>query len=120
MKVPSDPSEAQQRLAQRFGYSGLFSHRTTLQEAHNDALSMIEGAYSLTPWHARTALQLTINTNALLMAQRIKVVDELRELARATQAFVIDGSKSERRRRAMLDGVESALKHAQETFGDES
>ncbi len=48
-----------------------------------------------------------------------EVVNELRELARATEAYCIQDSRSSARRAAMIQGAKDALINAQEAFGDE-
>ncbi len=48
------------------------------------------------------------------------VVQELRELARATHAYMVDDSRSLRRRQAMLEASTEALQHADKVFGLET
>ena len=70
--------------------------------------------------HALTALMLAVNTNALIAAQQREVINELRELARATQSYCEQDSNSSRRRVAMIQGAKDALINAQDVFGDET
>ncbi len=116
-----DGSEINEKRAVRFGYMGLFSHRDTLQEAHDSALSMIEGAIPKAAQpHAITAVMLVQNTYALIRAEQHEVINELRELARATEAYCIQDSRSSRRRADMIQGCKDALINAQDVFGDET
>ncbi len=115
-----DGSELNEGRATRFGYMGLFAHRDSLREAMDDAMSMIEGSYPKGErGAAMTALMITINTYALLMAEQRVVVNELRELARATEAYCIQDSRSSARRAAMIQEAGDALVNAQDVFGDE-
>ena len=50
---------------------------------------------------------------------QLDVVNELREMARATQSFLEDGSQSHRRADALREGAMAALRHAEDQFGPE-
>lgn len=52
--------------------------------------------------------------------EQTESVRELRELARATRAYIIQNSRSVRRKQAMLEDADITLAHAQEAFGDEN
>lgn len=107
------------RCAAKFGYIGLFAHRKTLQKATNDAVTMIESIDGRERGIAMTAMMIVLNTTAITRAQQLEVVNELRELARATKAYCIEDSRSMRRQDAMITGAEAALEHAEEVFGPE-
>ena len=116
-----DGSSFNEERSKQFGYVGLFSHRDSIQEAHDDALSMIENAVPKeVQAHALTAVMLVQNTNALIMGEQRDVINELRELARATEAYCIQDSRSSARRAAMIQGCKDALINAQDVFGDET
>ncbi len=108
--------------AAQFGYMGLFDHRDTLQEALDNATNMISAMHE-DGAPAMVALMVFVNTNALMLAkqgqQKDAVVGELRELARATLAYCEQGSRSIRRRAAMIKGAHEALDHAEKEFGPE-
>lgn len=105
------------KVAVRFGYIGLFSHRSSLQKAIDGSMAMIETMEEKAL--AMTAMAIVLNTTALIRAQQLGVVNELRELARATTAYCVEDSRSGRRRDAMISGAEEALRNAEEVFGPE-
>ncbi len=110
------PQELAEKAAQ-FGYIGLFAHRETLQKAYDASMAIIEACDDKAA--ACTALMICMNTGALLKARQVDTIDELRELARATVAFIEQGSNSDRRRQALVEGARTALIHAEEQFGPE-
>lgn len=115
-----DGSELNGKRSRRFGYVGLFAHRDSIQEAHDGALSMIEGAIPKdVQAHALTAMMIVQNTYALILGEQREVINELRELARATRAYCVQDSRSSRRRAVMIKETEDALINAQDVFGDE-
>lgn len=116
-ELPVTIPEELAKKAVRFGYLGVFSHRKTLQDAYNAAMDIINNMDEKAA--ACTAMMLVMNTNALGKAQQVDVVDELREMARATKAYIEDGSRSQRRADALLEGARTALEHAEEQFGPE-
>ncbi len=115
-----DGSELNERRAARFGYVGIFAHRDSRHEAYDDAMHMVNGNYAHNDrLSAITALMLVINTNALILAEQREVINELRELARATQAYCEQDSRSSARRAAMIQGAKDAIINAQDVFGAE-
>ncbi len=111
------PEELAQK-ALRFGYSGIFSHRKDLQEAYDAGMDIVNKS-GADKAMVCTAMMLVLNTTALIRAQQTEVVDELRELARATQAYIEQGSQSQRRADTMLAGAKIALARAEKHFGPE-
>ncbi len=107
------PNKELQQEAQQYGYIGLFSHRDSIQEAYDYSASVAK-AEENTP-AILTAIHVLLNTSALRFAEAVRVIEELEEMARATRSFLEDNARigSQRRRKAMLDGVTSALKAAE-------
>ena len=116
-ELPEVISVELSKKAARFGYMGLFAHRVTLQKAYDASMDIINNMEEKAA--ACTAMMIVLNTGALRKAQQADVIDELRELARATKAYIADGSRSQRRADAILTGAIDALDHAEEQFGPE-
>ncbi len=106
------------KLAIRFGYIPLIAYRDTRDEALHELITRIETYDDKVA--TKIALSVALNTIALERAHEACIVTELRELARATEAYCLQDSRSERRRQAMISGCKLALTHAQNTFGDEA
>lgn len=109
-KVPS-PELLQE--ATRYGYTGFFVHKDTVQEAYDYALDIVkelgtDGARMM------LGLQVLLNTLAIGTAKHIRVIKQLEELARATKCYCEDASRSERRRLAMIEGADEAIEAAKD------
>ncbi len=97
--------------AQQYGYIGLVSVRDSMSEAYQYALD-VAGALGSDGASMNIAVQVFLNTHAIQWAKAVRVIEELEELARATIAYLEQGSQSERRKQAMLDGATQAIANA--------